>query len=185
MNLMPYHHFLRPTRQITAYGASSGAAKQNAVAYKPGIGAMVRGLFSFQAGDIISVVVGQPGTFRPSTGASSFGGGGGGRYSPFSLSFLSLINVVTHFTFAPIGGTFVFYNDTSRFPLLVAGGGGGSSCLLSEERVEGGSARKKQDTKKKPEKYNAFHPSPPCTSSRLLLELAVLGPAWPRVFARK
>ena len=84
--------------KIQAMGARGGDAQLSSQ-YQGGAGAHVWSTFQMQPGDLIKVVVGQPGNYREGTGASSWGGAGG-------------------------GGTFV-WRAGQDMPLLVAGGGGG------------------------------------------------------------
>eukprot|EP00041_Stephanoeca_diplocostata_P031752 m.996666 g.996666 ORF g.996666 m.996666 type:complete len:2211 (+) comp24021_c0_seq2:83-6715(+) len=89
---------------IGAHGAQGGYARTSPTSYRGGLGASVWGLFNFAVGATLNVVVGQSGNNCPACGSSrssSTGGGGG-------------------------GGTFVWPNDTSPLPYLVAGGGGGA-----------------------------------------------------------
>lgn len=59
--------------KILAYGARGGNAQLSS-SYPGGKGAMARSSFAFQAGDIINIVVGQPGSYRAITGVGSQGG---------------------------------------------------------------------------------------------------------------
>ena len=103
------------TYRITAFGARGGYGWEGVYhyfdRYKGGKGAKATGVFRFEAGQKISVVVGQSGRHYPSGSDSSPGGAGG-------------------------GGTFVFIPDDTE-PLLVAGGGGGGSYAYSTNQIWG------------------------------------------------
>lgn len=85
--------------KITAYGARGGHGLRDNPNYSGGHGAKAWGTFNLKKGDVLSVVIGQPGNYASEIGASETGGGGG-------------------------GGTFVWVNS-EEIPLVVAGGGGG------------------------------------------------------------
>lgn len=91
--------------RVTAFGARGGYGFEGVYdffdRYAGGKGAKAYGVFRFEAGQRVSVVVGQNGRFAPAGNDNSPGGAGA-------------------------GGTFVFLLDDTE-PLLAAGGGGGSS----------------------------------------------------------
>ncbi len=76
--------------KITAYGAQGG--------YNGGYGAIIAGGFTFTAGQVIKILVGQQGIQGTNSAPYSAGGGGGGT----------------------------FIADNANTPLIVAGGGGGN-----------------------------------------------------------
>ena len=96
------------TYRITCAGASGGYSYDTTRTNRVGQGAIVRGDFTFNQGDILRIIVGQKGrpvsTSNPDgplTGYAYNSGGGGGSFVCYTLS------------------------DTE--PLVVAGGGGGGS----------------------------------------------------------
>ena len=90
--------------QIEAWGAKGAAGD---AAYLGGAGAYAAGVLHLQAGDVISVVVGQAGL-----GQSSASNGGGG------------------------GGSFVVLDSGSQ-PLVIAGGGGGTREAVLQDGCDG------------------------------------------------
>ncbi|MFE5391902.1 glycine rich domain-containing protein [Bacillus thuringiensis] len=87
--------------RIEAYGAQGGRHGWGQRA--GGYGAKIQGEFTLNAGEEISVIVGQMGGDSKSSGDTDNAGPGGG------------------------GGSFVFRNVMDRYPLIAAGGGGGAS----------------------------------------------------------
>lgn len=100
---------------VHAEGARGGDAylpsDSNNPNYYGGSGAVAWGLFELEEGQILNMVIGQPGNWRSSSGGSNWGGGGG-------------------------GGTFV-WKDGATTPLIVAGGGGGSSYYSTDSKYWG------------------------------------------------
>lgn len=99
---------------IRAEGARGGDAylpSESSYHYWGAQGAVSWGLFHLEAGQILNLVVGQPGSHRSTVGGGSWGGGGG-------------------------GGSFV-WKEGSNVPLIVAGGGGGASYYNQDTRYSG------------------------------------------------
>jgi hypothetical protein len=85
--------------RIEAIGAAGGTQSYSP-GYPGGMGASMRGEFTFTAGTVLKILVGQKGEdTRVNTQDNAAPGGG--------------------------GGSFVFYNATDPLPIIAAGGGGG------------------------------------------------------------
>src|SRR5579871_5021206 len=82
---------------VQAYGAEGGPGPYNL----PGLGAMIKGTFKANPGDVLNIIVGQEGIGAPISGPYYCGSGGGGSY--------------------------VWNSTSSAKPMIIAGGGGGSS----------------------------------------------------------
>lgn len=96
---------------IRAEGARGGDAyipdDSKSSGYWGGHGAVAWGLFQLEKGQVLNLVVGQPGDWRSTAGTHDWGGGGG-------------------------GGSFV-WKDGETTPLVVAGGGGGAAAYSNNK----------------------------------------------------
>lgn len=85
--------------KIEAYGAAGGTQLYSP-SYPGGPGAYMSGVFSFSAGTVLKILVGQKGNDTQGFPVDNAAPGGG-------------------------GGTFVYFNASDPLPLIAAGGGGG------------------------------------------------------------
>lgn len=85
--------------KIEAYGAAGGTQLYSP-GYPGGLGAYMSGVFSFSAGTVLKILVGQKGNDTQGFPVDNAAPGGG-------------------------GGTFVYFNASDPLPLMAAGGGGG------------------------------------------------------------